>query len=262
MNPSLVLPVLAGLLSAVLVNYLADELPRTRALTRPACRKCGTSYAWTRYLGLQKCGKCGFSRGFRPWVVLIGMLALALFAWLEPHRLGFAAGMLLLTYFAVVIVIDVEHRLILQPTSVFGALLALGIGWWLHGILPTLLGGLAGLVIMTGFYYLGVLFTRLRNRRLAAMGQPADGEEALGGGDVTLAAILGLLLGWPLIWFGLLMGVLLGGLIGLLIVLVALLRGRYGSQAFSLFMPYAPSFVLSAFLIMFVPTLVSGLLPK
>jgi leader peptidase (prepilin peptidase)/N-methyltransferase len=262
MNSSLILPLLAGVLSAVLVNYLADELPRTRGLTHPACRNCNTSYGWIEYLGVRRCGNCGFSRGFRPWVVLGGMLALGLFAWLQPHRLGFAVGMLLLTYFAVVIVIDVEHRLILQPTSVVGALLALGIGWWLHGILPTLLGGLAGFAIMTGFYYLGVLFTRLRERRLAALGQLADGEEALGGGDVTLAAILGLLLGWPLIWFGLLMGVLLGGLIGLLIVTVALLRGRYGSRAFSLFMPYAPSFVLSAFLIMFVPTLVSGLLPK
>jgi leader peptidase (prepilin peptidase)/N-methyltransferase len=262
MESSLIVPVLAGLLSALLVNYLADELPRTRALTHPACKKCGTSYGWFEYLRMQNCNTCGFSRGLRPWVVLGGMLALSLFAWLQPHRLSFAVGMLLLTYFAVVIVIDVEHRLILQPTSVFGALLALGIGWWLHGILPTLLGGLAGFAIMAGFYYFGALFTRLRARRMAAKGQPSDGEEALGGGDVTLAAILGLLLGWPLIWFGLLMGVLLGGLIGLLIVLVALVRGQYGSRAFSLFMPYAPSFVLSAFLIMFVPTLVSGLLPR
>jgi leader peptidase (prepilin peptidase)/N-methyltransferase len=262
MNSSLILPLLAGLLSAVMVNYLADELPRTRLLTHPACRNCSTAYRWLDYLAMKNCRNCGFSRGFRPWVVLGAMLALALFAWLQPHRLGFAIGMILLTYFAVVIVIDVEHRLILQPTSVFGALLALAIGWSLHGILPTLLGGVAGFAIMSGFYYLGVLFTRMRERRLAALGQPADGEEALGGGDVTLAAILGLLLGWPLIWFGLLMGVLLGGLIGLLIVLVALLRGRYGSRAFSLFMPYAPSFVLSAFLIMFVPTFVSGLLPR
>ena len=262
MDSSLVLPVLAGLVSAVLVNYLADELPRTRALTHPACRNCGASYGWTRYLGMQACEKCGFSRGFRPWVVVAGMLTLSLFAWLVPHRLGFAVGMVLLIYFAVVIVIDVEHRLILQPTSVFGALLALGIGWWLHGILPTLLGGAAGFAIMSGFYYLGVLFTRLRERRLVTAGRSADGEEALGGGDVTLAAILGLLLGWPLIWFGLLMGVLFGGLLGLLIVLVALVRRQYGSRALSLFMPYAPSFVLSAFLTMFVPTLVGGLLPK
>jgi leader peptidase (prepilin peptidase)/N-methyltransferase len=262
MDPSLVLPVLAGLLSAALVNYVADELPRTRALTHPACRNCGTPFGWLEYLGMQECSKCGTSRGLRPWLVLGGMLALSLFAWLQPHPLGFAVGMVLLTYFAVVIVIDVEHRLILQPISVFGALLALGIGWWLHGIMPTLLGGLAGFAIMTGFYYFGVLFTRLRERRMSARGQPSDGEEALGGGDVTLAAILGLLLGWPLIWFGLLMGVLLGGIFGLIIVVITLARGRYGSRAFSLFMPYAPSFVLSAFLIMFVPTLISGLLPK
>lgn len=261
MDSTLVLPVLAGLLSAVLVNYVADELPRTRTISHPACRNCGTSMAWRDYLMVSNCRNCGFSRGLRPWIVLGAMVALGVFSWLQPNRLGFAVGMLLLTYFAVVIVIDTEHRLILQPTSVVGALLALAIGWWLHGIVATLLGGLAGFIIMTVFYYFGVLFTRLRERRMAASGRPSDGEEALGGGDVTLAAILGLLLGWPLIWFGLLLGVLLGGLIGLLIVLVALVRGQYGSRAFSLFMPYAPSFVVSAFLIMFVPAFVSGLLP-
>jgi prepilin signal peptidase PulO-like enzyme (type II secretory pathway) len=193
---------------------------------------------------------------------VVALVCLSLFTWLEPHPMGFLVGLILLTYFAVVVVIDVEHRLILRPTSVFGACLALAIGWWLHGPLPTLLGGAAGLAIMAVFYFLGVLFSRVRNRRLRAMGKSEDGEEALGAGDVTLAGILGLLLGWPLIWFGLLLGVLLGGLIGLIIVLVVLVRGQYARRALMLFMPYGPSFVLSAFLIMFIPNLVAGLLPR
>jgi prepilin signal peptidase PulO-like enzyme (type II secretory pathway) len=114
---------------------------------------------------------------------------------------------------------------------------------------------------MTAFYYLGVLYSRYRERRLAASGRAPDGEEALGGGDVTLAAILGLLLGWPLIWLGLLLGVLVGGVIGLVIVAVAALRGQYGRSALTLFMPYGPAFVLSAFMITFTPSLVAGLLP-
>jgi leader peptidase (prepilin peptidase)/N-methyltransferase len=176
--------------------------------------------------------------------------------------MGFILASLLLTYFAVVVVIDMEHRLILRPTSVFGALLALGLGWWLHGLTATLLGGAAGFGIMSLFYYLGALFTRIRARRLEAAGLRADDEEALGGGDVTLAAILGLLLGWPLIWFGLLLGVLLGGIVGLIIVVVSLVQGRYGRKALMLFMPYGPAFVLSAFLIMFMPGFVAGLLPQ
>ena len=262
MGFSLALPLLAGLVSAALTNYIADELPRTRRLSRPACAQCGSAYGWRDYLLVRACRNCGKSRGPRPWGVLAGMLGLSIFTWLQPQRMGFAVGLLLLTYFAVVIVIDVEHRLILRPTSVFGALLAWTIGWWLHGFWPTLLGGAGGLIIMAAFYLLGVLFARIRARRLEATGKPADNEEALGGGDVTLAGILGLLMGWPLIWFGLLLGVLIGGLIGLIIVLVVVARRQYGGRALTLFMPYGPSFVLSAFMIMFLPGLIAGLLPK
>ena len=259
---SLAVPIIVGFLSAGAANYLADELPRTRRLSRPTCAECGTQYGWPDYIAARDCRNCSHRRGFRPWLVLGGMLGLAAFTWLQPHRMGYALGVVLLTYFAVVVVIDVEHRLILRPTSVFGGILAAGIGWRLHGPLPTLLGGLAGFAIMTAFYYLGVLFARLRARRLEAAGKPADNEEALGGGDVTLAGILGLLLGWPLVWFGLLLGILLGGVIGLIIVLVATLRGLYGRQALMLFMPYGPTLVLSAFLIIFLPNVVVGFLPR
>ena len=258
----LTVPILVGVGSAGVTNYLADELPRTRRLSRPACPRCGARYDWPRYLTARACRNCGRRRGLRPWLVLASMLGLSTFTWLQPHRMGYGLGVLLLTYFAVVVVIDVEHRLILRPTSVFGGILAAGIGWWLHGPLATLLGGLAGFAVMSVFYYLGLLFARLRARRLEASGRPADNEEALGGGDVTLAGILGLLLGWPLIWLGLLLGVLLGGLIGLMIVLVAILRGLYGRQALMLFMPYGPSFILSAFLIMFFPKFIGGFLPR
>ena len=71
-----------------------------------------------------------------------------LFAFHPPYRMGYVLGMVLLTYFAMVFVIDFEHRLILHPTSIFGALLGLGLGFWINGLVPTLIGGLAGLAIM------------------------------------------------------------------------------------------------------------------
>jgi prepilin signal peptidase PulO-like enzyme (type II secretory pathway) len=170
--------------------------------------------------------------------------------------MGFVLGLLLLTYFAIVVVIDVEHRLILRPTSIFGALLALGLGWWLHG-LTLRCSGRDRLWHHEPFLLSRRLITA-RACRLAA-GWWADDEEALGGGDVTLAAILGLLgcrrSGLPL-------GKLLGGIVGLIIVVVSLVQGHYGRKALMLFMPYGPAFVLSAFLIMFLPGLVAGLLPQ
>jgi leader peptidase (prepilin peptidase)/N-methyltransferase len=190
------------------------------------------------------------------------MLALSVYTWLQPHRMGYWAALVLLTYFAVVIVIDVEHRLIMRPVSIAGALIGGLIGLWLHGAVSTLVGGAAGFALMYAIYQLGVLFSRLRARRMQSAGLHADGEEALGWGDVMLAVVLGLLLGWPLIWFGLLLGILIGGVFGLALVLASLLRGRYGKQALMIFMPYGPAFVVSAFCILFVPNWIAAVLPK
>lgn len=189
------------------------------------------------------------------------MVILSLFIWLRPQALGYPLGLVLLTYFAVVVVIDIEHRLVLGTTSLFGVPLALGMGWRLHGWEATLAGGLAGLVMMGAVHQLGRLFVRRQARRIRAAGGSLDDEEALGAGDVTLAAILGLLLGWPLIWFELLLGALLAGAVGLVIVLIYLLRGQGAHRALAVYMPYGPCLVLGAFLILFLPSLVASFLP-
>ena len=115
---------------------------------------------------------------------------------------------------------------------------------------------------MLALYYLGVLFSRYRARKLRAAGQEADEEEALGAGDVILAGILGLVLGWPLIWFTLLLGILLGGLVGIVFLIGMMVRGLYGKQALMVFMPYGPYFVLSAFFILFLPNWIISMWPK
>jgi len=262
MTASLVLPLLAGLGSGVATNYVADSLPASRRLTRPVCVQCGTPFPWGAYLTGTPCGTCGHGRGLRPWIVLAAMITLSVYTWFQPHRMGYVLGLLLLTYFAVVVIVDLEHRLILHPTSIVGALLAAGIGLWVRGAEPTLLGGLVGGGVMLVLYAIGLLFTRLRTRRLRAMGQEPDGEDALGWGDVILGGILGLVLGWPLIGLGLFLGILLGGIIGLALIIATIVRGRYRQQALMVFMPYGPAFVLSAFLILFLPSLISGIVPK
>jgi hypothetical protein len=255
------LPILAGVICAAVVNYLSDVLPQTRRLSRPACRRCGTTYEFLSYALGRPCTTCGDRRGLRTWLVLAALIGLAVYAWMRPHRMGFALELLVLSYFATVVVIDVEHRLILRPVSIAGGVIALGLGAWLHGVSATLIGGLAGLLFMLVLYYFGVAFSHWRARR-ARQTEIGTAEEALGGGDVILALVLGLLLGWPLIWLGLLLGVLLGGVIGLVLVGVSLARGSGPRRALTLFMPYAPAFIVSAYSILFVPAFVSGMLPK
>jgi len=131
--------------------------------------------------------------------------------------------------------------------------LAALLGIYMHGFLPTLIGGTVGYGIMYLFYAFGILFTKMRAKRMAARGIETDDEEALGFGDVNLAGILGLLLGWPIIWFGLLLGILGGGAISLLFVLFMLIRQRYKEDALMVFIPYGPYFILSAFILLYLP---------
>jgi leader peptidase (prepilin peptidase)/N-methyltransferase len=254
----LLIPILLGLLAGGLINYLADVLPHTPRLGRPLCLNpdCGAAFRWTDYLLLRRCPKCGHARAVRTYALLVLAEALSLFIWfLPPHTLGFGLGLAVLTYLILVMVIDLEHRLILGPLSLAGLILAALVGIYVRGMQSTLIGGAAGFGIMYLFYLLGRLFTRWRARRLGT----ADHEEALGSGDVTLATILGLLLGWPLIWFGLLLGILISGVIGLIIILALLLTRRYKTHAFNVFIPYGPFFILSTFLLIYFPMWMSKL---
>jgi leader peptidase (prepilin peptidase)/N-methyltransferase len=237
---------LFGWLAGGLVNYLADFLPRRRRLGPPFCLRCEGALPWTwAFLPVQRCPACGQSGSLRRWLVLVGVAGAAVWLWaLPPERLGFIAGFLLLAYLVLVAVIDIEHRLILHKVSAVGALFALAIGAWLHGILPTLIGGLVGLAGMFLLYLFGALFVRFRSGGGALL---ADGE-ALGFGDVIFSGVLGLLLGWPGILAGLLLAVLLGGIAGLLALAAALFARRYRPD---LAIPYGPFLVLSAIVLMY-----------
>ncbi len=272
MNIIVILPILAGGLAGSLINYLSDVLPVTRRFSQPTCMHCNTTFSTKDYLFLSKCPSCEKHRNLRAWIVQILALAASLLIWFLPPRnfvdaipnstLAFLAGLFLLTYFGVVFVIDLEHRLILHPVSIFGAFLGLGAGWLFNGLGPTLIGGLAGFGIMLVFYLFGTLFARARARKMQAAGQEADDEEALGAGDVILAGVLGLILGWPLIWFGLLVGILLGGLITIPMLVIMVIARRYKQDAWMVFIPYGPFFLISATLIVYLPDLLSLLVPK
>ncbi|MCE9647690.1 MAG: prepilin peptidase [Chloroflexi bacterium] len=261
MNINLIIPILFGWFSGYLVNYLVDVLPATRRLSQAICGQCGASFTWRDYLLLHSCNN-GHQRGARTWTAQFSMLILSIYIWSSPPlKIGYTFGLLLIIYLAVVFAIDLEHRLILHPTSIFGAILCLAIGSLKWGFFTSLLGGAAGLLIMLVFYYLGVLFTRIRLKRLLAKGHEIDDEEALGAGDVILAAVLGLLLGWPLIWFGLVVGILFGGFFSLILIVWLLITRKYDTNAFMLFIPYGPYFIASAFLIIYFPKFVQLLVP-
>ncbi|MBM3152726.1 MAG: hypothetical protein FJZ96_11100 [Chloroflexi bacterium] len=256
---SILLPLLIGLVTGWLLNYLADVLPATLRLGAPTCLKCGQKQPPADYLSLRGCRSCGAHQRLRTYILPVLTTVSAAWLWLQPPlELGFWLGYPLLAYLGLVALIDLEERLVLRTLSILGLALGIGLGFFLHGWQATLIGGLAGFGIMFAFYMLGKLFSRLRARRLGQAGD--DGEEALGSGDVTLATILGLLLGWPVIWFGLLMGILLAGIVSLSMIVFMLVTGRYKKQVLLVFIAYGPYFILSTITLLYFPTWIEALL--
>jgi leader peptidase (prepilin peptidase) / N-methyltransferase len=251
----IILAIFVGLVIGQLINYLSDVLPEARSISKPVCKHCSFPLTWTDYLLYKNCKNCHYSRSWRAYIVQLLSLIASVLVWnYPPEGIGYALGILILTFFGVVLVIDIEYRLILHPVSLAGALLGLITGLITKGIVPTLIGGAAGFAIMLVFYIIGAWFAKYRAKK---MGND-DGEEALGFGDVMLAGVLGLMLGWPLIWFGLVLGILLGGVISLLIIIFLIISGKYKTMSF--FIAYGPYLITGAILLIYFPSVMATFL--
>lgn len=218
--------ILLGLAFGSFLNVCIDRLPSGRSIVIPPsrCDQCQRrltvadlipvfSYLWLR-------GRCRYCGAVLPKRLVIVELvsgailgAMFLVFGLEPE-FGVAAfwGCL----FIVIFVIDLEHGLVLNkivyPSLVIALLFAALIRDlpWLEGIgameewpqiANAALGGGVGFLL----FFL-----------LAAFAVVVLHKEGLGGGDVKLAALIGLVCGFPLV----LLVIVLGALVGLLMALV------------------------------------------
>jgi leader peptidase (prepilin peptidase)/N-methyltransferase len=259
MNYSLILPIFLGIIAGYLINYLVDVLPIDIKLSHPVCKKldCQKRQNLKDYFLLRRCPQCGKLPSLRVYLVFLLTFCFTLYIWLSPPaNIGFWIGFIVFIYLFLVALIDLETRLVLRPLSLIGLILFLLVGIYIRTWQETALGAAAGFVIMFFFYLLGVLFSRIRNKRL---GTAADGEEALGSGDVTLATILGLLMGWPLIWFNLLSGILLAGAFSILLILGLFITKKYRSMM--VFIAYGPFFIISAFILLYFPNWITAMFP-
>ena len=235
-----------GYLIGNLINYFADVLPLTRRLSPVVCRHCGHAFSLVNYVLFRPCPSCKTPRPPRAYWVQASCMLLTLALWFfpPPRHLPLEAAWVLLLLFGVILVIDLEHRVILYQVSAVAAFCGIVLGSWLNGFFPSLLGGALGFGIMLVLYYLGEGFRRWVSRR---RDEPID-EVALGFGDVTLGGILGLMLGWPRIGISLLFAILLGGLIGGLMLLVMVIFRRY--RPFTA-LPYAPFMLVAAAILLY-----------
>ena len=240
--------ILLGWVFGIVINFLADQLPNNDwTLSAPVCVKCGQGIRHTNYLFLSNCTQCGRRQSKRAWIVQLAYPIIILFIWVFPHnRLPFAVEALLLVYMGLIIVIDIEHRLVLGPLSMAGVVIGGMAGIFLHGWLLTLLGCLAGFLIMYGIYWLGRFFSAWMSKR----NKQEVEKEALGFGDVYIAGIIGLVLGWPGVTAGLVLGIILGGVFSGLFLLGMAIFKRY---RYFTTIPYAPFLIIATILLIFWP---------
>jgi len=236
-----------GWICGFAVNYVSDVLPARRKLVLPICLSCGEKQPIINYLFWpRRCPHCQYPRSRRTWVVEILFALSAAWIWVNPpDELGFWLGLVVLVYFGIVVVIDMEHRLILHVVSLAGAILALIIGISLHGYKETLFSGLVGFGLMFILYLFGILFARWASRR---RGQAMD-EEALGFGDVTLSGVLGLLLGFPEVIRWLVISIFIGAVVSMAYLVIMLSARKY--RLFSP-IPYGPSLIAGAIYLLYI----------
>jgi leader peptidase (prepilin peptidase)/N-methyltransferase len=228
----LILVFILGILVGAVVNQLATDLPARRRPQRPGCPYCAYPRPWYQWVtlpayvvGRGSCPQCSASIRIRyPLVeIALGFLFTFLYARYGP-TLQFLFFALYTAILVLITVTDLERRLILNVVTFPSMLLAL-IGSF---FLPEISWKSALLGWATGYatFYI-----------LALAGNLLVGPGALGGGDVTLAAFIGMAVGFPLIVEALLLTILVGGAVSLLLLIT-------GIRSMRDYIPYGPFLVI------------------
>jgi leader peptidase (prepilin peptidase)/N-methyltransferase len=182
-------------------------------------------------------------------LVELGTTLLYVLVWL--HYGTTITTILLCAYgsiFILLLVTDIEHRLI-QHVIMLPALLLALLGAFVHPTFDSpkraILGGAIGLAFTLVLYAMGILFGWVLGR---LRGQTVN-EVAFGFGDVTLSTFIGLAVGAPEVLFALAIGILSAGLFSMGYLLIrGLVQRRY-----TLFtaIPYGPFLILGGAIMLY-----------
>jgi leader peptidase (prepilin peptidase)/N-methyltransferase len=210
---------LLGLAVGSFLNVCILRLPHQQSLTRPpsTCPRCGRRIAWrdnipvVSWLLLRgRCRACGqpISMQYPLVEAAVGLLWLGAFLGygVSLHALSAAMfGTLLLG----IAVTDARHYLIPDEFSVGGLLLglALALGGGARGFVDAVIGAALGFGLLYGVAVAGAWLFK---------------EEAMGGGDIKMMAMVGAFVGWQ----GVLLTLFSGALLGLLIFVPFTLRKK------------------------------------
>jgi leader peptidase (prepilin peptidase)/N-methyltransferase len=225
---------LAGVVGAVFGSFLNVCILRwgaepKQSVVRPPsrCPRCGSGVAWydnipiVSWLVLQgRCRHCGEPISIQyPLIELVTTLLWAFMAW----RYGWSLEALRASVFGTILlgIAVTDARAYIIPDEFTWGGLALGLLFALAGGLPLL--GHAVLGAALGF---GILWL------VGVGGSWMLKQDAMGGGDIKMMAMVGAFLGWK----GVLLTIFLGALLGSLIFVPLALAGRKPLVPFGIFL--------------------------
>jgi leader peptidase (prepilin peptidase)/N-methyltransferase len=242
---------LVGLLTGVLINHIADTLPEHEGFKiwqAPQCRQCGSQLGGLERFALLgfllsrgRCRNCGASLSLRGPLVELASAAAFGFLWVQyGWRPWFVLTAVYTALFLLVLVIDLEHRLILNVVILPATLLAiLASPFAPFKTTYALLGGLVAYFIVFCIYEFAHVFARLRRHAIAV---------PFGFGDVKLAGFMGLITGFPAVFNAILLAILLGGAGAILFLLYQAIAHR--RLALGAAIPYGPFFCIAGWTFM------------
>jgi len=207
-----------GLVIGSFSNVCIYRIPRNESLIRPGshCPQCSKPIQFydnipvISYMILQgKCRYCGKQIPFQyPLVELLtGLLYLSFYLFFGLQLVTFVY-MLLGTVLIIITFIDLKEKIIPDVVSYPFIIIGFLFSFFRKDLTPmnSFLGILAG-----G----GSLFL------IAVAGTYLFKKEAMGGGDVKLAAMIGAFLGWQLTLLSLFFGFFLGAIIGIIVLVLS-----------------------------------------
>ena len=224
-----------GSLIGSFLNVVIYRLPLGMSVMRPPshCPKCKKGVPF--YLNLPVLGylllkgKCKFCGVKIPWrypliELLVGLFAVALF----PGPEMFVDGFLLFKfayYFSIAcvflchLVIDLEHHLLLDKLNLYLLVVTLPYALFTQGLIPPLLGGAFG---FGATYAIAKFFLKFK------------GVEGLGGGDIKLFGVLGIMLGIQ----GVVSTIFMSSLIGSVVSIALMMAKKMDRSTQFAFGPY------------------------
>jgi leader peptidase (prepilin peptidase)/N-methyltransferase len=250
--PELLVAVVFGSLIGSFLNVLIVRLPRDQSILFPRshCPKCGRAIAWYDNIPILswvllggRCRHCG--KGISVQYPLIEAAVAAIWGaavWYYGASLLGLTAAIFATLLLGIAVTDARHYLIPDEYTWGGLALGLVLAWrnGLPGFWQAMLGA-------------GVGFTLLY--AIAWAGERVFKEEAMGGGDIKMMAMVGAYLGWQGVLLTLFGGALLGSLV---FVPLSLKRRRLVPFGVFLAAAAALSFVWKDAIIAWYATLLSA----